>query len=110
MKLLRLILICCGGMMLLIMVVLLVSRCEPAKFPFLAYSRSVLNGSHIYVAWADGTHIRRISNANQFNHTPLWSADGQRIAYQSLSPEGDVWITVQRLYEKQPSRQLADLP
>lgn len=40
---------------------------------------------HIYTIEADGSHLRRLTSSNQQDYAPVWSPDGQKIAFLQTS-------------------------
>lgn len=48
---------------------------------------------HIYTVATDGSDLRQLTPEMLFNFNPVWSPDGQRIAFQS-NPDGDFDIYV----------------
>jgi Tol biopolymer transport system component len=49
----------------------------------LAFVSNREGAPHIYLANADGSDIRRLTNATQSEFTPAWSPDGSRLAFNS---------------------------
>ena len=48
----------------------------------------------IHVASLDGSNIRRLTENDSHEVSPVWSPDGKRIAYWSSSPEGPAWALI----------------
>ncbi len=70
---------------------------QPAWSPdgnWIAYSKSTLEGSDIWLMRSDGTDQANLTNTHSTNNFhPVWSPDGQQIAFISQrSGNDDIWV------------------
>jgi Tol biopolymer transport system component len=58
------------------------------SFPNFGVAPSNETGTEIYSALPDGSDVQRLTHNADYDYAPSWSADGQRILYESTAPDG----------------------
>jgi Tol biopolymer transport system component len=57
-------------------------------FPSFGTPPSNETGTEIYSVLPDGSDVQRLTHNTEYDYAPSWSADGQRITYESAFPDG----------------------